>query len=155
MKLGPGVLLLDAAKQLKMGSWVCKSFPALCSKHFEPSCLENPAYTTHFDMKRKVLFWNMMPSQQFFKLVGKSKKVPERGNEPKGAFALRKQNYFNFEGMFLAWPSVAILGWHCMRFTPPWLTSRTAHSRVGLIFKFVNNMETNLMHPAAIHLCPT
>ena len=29
----------------------------------------------------------MTPSQQFVQLVGKSKKVPERRNEPKGEFA--------------------------------------------------------------------
>jgi hypothetical protein len=61
----PAVLLLDTAKQLKMGS-ACKSFPALCSKHFEPSCFENAEYTSHFDMKRKIIFLNMTLYQQFF-----------------------------------------------------------------------------------------
>ena len=48
----------------------------------------------------------MTPSQQFFQLVGKSKKVPETRNEPKWAFVPnveQKIRYcFNFEGMFLA-----------------------------------------------------
>ena len=46
----------------------------------------------------------MTPSPIIFQLVGKSKKVPERRNEPKGAFAKREKirYLFNFEGMFLA-----------------------------------------------------
>ncbi|XP_033629149.1 uncharacterized protein LOC117291511 isoform X2 [Asterias rubens] len=64
------------------------SFSALCSEHFEPSCFESGMHHT-FDMKRKVaLKHDAIPT--IFP-ASKSKKVPERRVEPRGAFAKREK----------------------------------------------------------------
>ena len=63
---------------------------ALCSKHFEPSCFENPEYTTHFNMKKekKSSFLKHDAIPTIFHLLEKSKKVPERRNENQVLFQL-------------------------------------------------------------------
>ena len=83
------------------------SFSALCSEHFEPSCFESGIHHS-FDMTRRaILKHDAVP--KFFPASGKSKKVSERRDEPRGAFAKREQIRvsLNFEGMFLAFAK-----WH-------------------------------------------
>ncbi|XP_071791562.1 uncharacterized protein [Asterias amurensis] len=64
------------------------SFSALCSEHFEPSCFESGMHHT-FDMKRKVFLKHDAIPTIF--TANKSKKVPERRVEPRGAFAKREK----------------------------------------------------------------
>ena len=78
------------------------SFSALCSEHFEPLCFESGIHHS-FDMTRRaILKHDAVPT--IFPASGKSKKVSERRDEPRGAFAKREKNRvsLNFEGMFLA-----------------------------------------------------
>ena len=66
---------------------VHRLYSALYSVHFEPSCFESGIQcTTLFDMKRKVILkHDTIPT--IFLASGKSKKVPERRDEPRGEFA--------------------------------------------------------------------
>ena len=91
----PGVLLLDAAKQLKMGQFAKwsgpTSFPALYSKHFEPTCFENRSSLHILTWRENGFSKTWRHTNNFFQLVGKSKKAPERRDEPKAAlFCLKK-----------------------------------------------------------------
>ena len=104
----PGVLLLDAAKQLKMGS-VCKSF--------EPSCFENPKYVTLYILtwREKFFFKTWRHPNNFSSYWGSRRRYfKDVTNLKEHLPNVNKIRYcFNFEGMFLACAKRHYLGTAC------------------------------------------